>query len=81
MLPIRIASRCADTASNDPDFAAGKKALVAEDWNGAIAALKLAALRDPRALFEFGTVATSISELFGPFEKPPLAALPFFLGR
>ena len=32
----------------DPDFAAGKKALVAEDWNGAIAALKLAALRDPR---------------------------------
>jgi Flp pilus assembly protein TadD len=32
----------------DPDFAAGKKALVAEDWNGAIAALKRAALRDPR---------------------------------
>jgi hypothetical protein len=32
------------------------------------------------ALFEFGTVATSISELFGPLEKPPLAALPFFLG-
>jgi tetratricopeptide (TPR) repeat protein len=32
----------------DPDFAAGKKALVAEDWNAAIAVLKLAALRDPR---------------------------------
>jgi Flp pilus assembly protein TadD len=32
----------------DPDFAAGKKALVAENWNGAIAALNLAALRDPR---------------------------------
>ena len=32
----------------DPDFAAGKKALVAEDWNAAVAALKLAALRDPR---------------------------------
>jgi tetratricopeptide (TPR) repeat protein len=32
----------------DPDFAAGKKALAAEDWNAAIAALKLAALRDPR---------------------------------
>ena len=32
----------------DPDFAAGKKALVAEDWNGAIAALELAALRDPQ---------------------------------
>ena len=38
----------ADWAQLDVDFAAGKKALVAEDWNGAIAALKLAALRDPR---------------------------------
>ena len=38
----------ADWALLDPDFAAGKKALVAEDWNGAIAALKRAALRDPR---------------------------------
>lgn len=38
----------ADWAQLDPDFAAGKRALVAEDWNGAIAALKLAALRDPR---------------------------------
>src|SRR5215813_2327069 len=38
----------ADWAQLDPDFAAGKKALVAEDWKGAIAALKLAALRDPR---------------------------------
>jgi len=38
----------ADWAQLDPDFAAGKKALVAEDWNGALAALKLAALRDPR---------------------------------
>jgi hypothetical protein len=28
----------ADWAQLDPDFAAGKKALVAEDWNGAIAA-------------------------------------------
>jgi tetratricopeptide (TPR) repeat protein len=37
----------ADWAQLDPDFAAGKKALVAEDWNGAITALKLAALRDP----------------------------------
>ena len=37
-----------DWAQLDPDFAAGKKALVAEDWNGAIAALKLAILRDPR---------------------------------
>src|SRR5436305_2031349 len=38
----------ADWPELDPDFAAGKKALVAEDWNAAIAALKLAALRDPR---------------------------------
>jgi tetratricopeptide (TPR) repeat protein len=38
----------ADWAQLDPDFAAGKKALVAEDWNGAIAALKLAVLRDPQ---------------------------------
>jgi len=37
----------ADWAQLDPDFAAGKKALVAENWNGAIMALKLAALRDP----------------------------------
>src|SRR5258708_5728782 len=36
-----------DWAKLDPDFAAGKKALGAEDWNGAIAALKLAALREP----------------------------------
>src|SRR5262245_25131384 len=38
----------ADWAQLEPDFAAGKKALVAEDWNGAIASLKLALLRDPR---------------------------------
>jgi tetratricopeptide (TPR) repeat protein len=38
----------ADWAQLDPDFAAGKKALVAENWNGAISALKLALLRDPR---------------------------------
>ena len=37
----------ADWAQLDPDFSAGKKALGAEDWNGAIAALELAALRDP----------------------------------
>jgi tetratricopeptide (TPR) repeat protein len=35
-------------AQLDPDFAAGKKAMAAGDWNGAIAALKSAALRDPR---------------------------------
>jgi hypothetical protein len=31
------------------------------------------------ALFEFSTVAANISELFRPFEKPPLAALPLFV--
>jgi tetratricopeptide (TPR) repeat protein len=37
----------ADWAQLDPDFAAGKRALVAEDWNAAIESLELAALRDP----------------------------------
>ena len=37
----------ADWAQLDPDFKAGKKALGAENWNSAIAALQAAALRDP----------------------------------
>jgi tetratricopeptide (TPR) repeat protein len=37
----------ADWAQLDPDFKAGKKALRAENWNVAIAAFELAALRDP----------------------------------
>src|SRR5260370_37686327 len=37
----------ADWAQLDPDFSAGKKALGAGAWNGAIAALELAAPRDP----------------------------------
>jgi tetratricopeptide (TPR) repeat protein len=36
----------ADWAQLDPDFKAGKRALAAEDWNSAIAAFELAALRD-----------------------------------
>jgi len=32
----------------DPDFAAGKRAIVAGDWEGAIKALTSAGLRDPR---------------------------------
>jgi tetratricopeptide (TPR) repeat protein len=32
----------------DPDFAAGKKALAAGNWDAAITALRLATLRDPR---------------------------------
>ena len=50
--PICTAMTAMGTESDwvelDPDFAAGKKALVAQNWNGAIVALKLAALRDPR---------------------------------
>jgi tetratricopeptide (TPR) repeat protein len=38
----------ADAAALDPDFAAGKQALFAQDWDGAIAVLTSAALRDPR---------------------------------
>ena len=38
----------ADLARLGPDFAAGKKALFAQDWDGAITALKSAALHDPR---------------------------------
>jgi Flp pilus assembly protein TadD len=37
----------ADWAQLDPDFKAGKKALRAENWKGAIAAFEFAALRDP----------------------------------
>ena len=37
----------ADWVQLDPDFKAGKKALRAANWNGAIAAFELAALRDP----------------------------------
>ena len=40
----------ADWAQLEPDFKAGKKALGAEDWNGAIVAFELAALRDTRLL-------------------------------
>lgn len=36
----------ADWAALDPDFAAGKRAIVAGDWNGAINALTSAGLRD-----------------------------------
>ena len=38
----------ADWAALDPDFAAGKRAIVAGDWNGAIKVLTSAALRDDR---------------------------------
>ena len=37
----------ADWVQLDPDFKAGKRALAAADWSGAIAAFERAALRDP----------------------------------
>jgi tetratricopeptide (TPR) repeat protein len=45
---MAVATSDADWAKLDPEFAAGKKALVAEDWDAAISVLKSAALRDPR---------------------------------
>src|SRR3954447_10205495 len=45
---MTVAMPDADWAKLDPEFAAGKKALLAEDWEGAIAVLTSAALRDPR---------------------------------
>ena len=45
---MTVATLDADWAKLDPEFAAGKKALVAEDWDAAITTLKSAALRDPR---------------------------------
>src|SRR5262249_13846463 len=45
---MTVAMPDADWAKLDPEFAAGKKALLAEDWDGAIAVLASAALRDPR---------------------------------
>jgi tetratricopeptide (TPR) repeat protein len=45
---MTVAMPDADWAKLDPEFAAAKKAMVAEDWDGAIAVLKSAALRDPR---------------------------------
>jgi tetratricopeptide (TPR) repeat protein len=43
-----MASIASDLDGLDPDFAAGRKALGAGDWNAAITALQFAALRDPR---------------------------------
>ena len=45
---MELLAESADWAQLDPDFAAGKKAMAAGDWSGAIAVLKSAALRDPR---------------------------------
>ena len=39
---MTVAMPNADWAKLDPEFAAGKKAVVAEDWDAAIAVLKSA---------------------------------------
>ena len=51
----------ADWAALDPDFAAGKRAIVAGDWNGAINALTSAGLRDDRNADIQTILATSIA--------------------
>jgi hypothetical protein len=45
----------ADWAALDPDFAAGKRAIVAGDWNGAIKTLTSAGLRDDRNADPYAT--------------------------
>src|ERR1700704_751902 len=45
---MTVATLDADWAKLDSEFAAGKKALIAEDWDAAITTLESAALRDPR---------------------------------
>jgi tetratricopeptide (TPR) repeat protein len=45
---MAVAMPDGDWVKLDPEFAAGKRALLAEDWDGAITILKSAALRDPR---------------------------------
>src|SRR6266853_3706983 len=47
MASVASVASDADWAQLEPDFKAGKKALGAQDWTGAIAAFELAALRDP----------------------------------
>lgn len=45
---VKSLAESADWAALDPEFAAGKRALAGGDWNGAIATLTSAALRDDR---------------------------------
>jgi tetratricopeptide (TPR) repeat protein len=47
MASVAAVGSDADWAQLEPDFKAGKKALGAQDWSGAIAAFDQAALRDP----------------------------------
>jgi tetratricopeptide (TPR) repeat protein len=45
---IKSLAESADWAALDPEFAAGKRALAAADWKGAISTLTAAGLRDDR---------------------------------
>jgi Flp pilus assembly protein TadD len=45
---VAVGAPSDDDESADPDYAAGKKAIEAKDWNAAIKSLSSAALRDTR---------------------------------
>ncbi len=45
---VAVGAPSDDDESADPDYAAGKKAIEARDWNAAITSLSSAALRDTR---------------------------------
>lgn len=47
-IPFGAGPICSSTESLDPDFAAGKRAMVGGNWNAAIKALTSAGLRDAR---------------------------------
>src|SRR5262249_52582667 len=47
-IPVEAWPICSSMGSLDPDFAAGKRAMIAGDWNAAIKALTSAGLRDAR---------------------------------
>ena len=46
--PVEAWPICSSMGSLDPDFAAGKRAMIAGDWNAAIKAFTSAGLRDAR---------------------------------
>ena len=46
--PFDVLPICSSMGPLDPDFAAGKRAMIAGDWNAAIKALTSAGLRDAR---------------------------------
>jgi tetratricopeptide (TPR) repeat protein len=47
-IPFETSPICSSMVSLDPDFAAGKRAMIAGDWDAALKALTSAGLRDAR---------------------------------